>query len=89
MKFVEKCRFLKIDLAKSKEGKEYGIVALLDGENNSYKFFVFEDLKNLFIQAHLQDFQQIDCVFEASTTKDGWSVRLLDFAKAENNGNNK
>ena len=89
MKFVEKCRFLKIDLAKSKEGKEYGIVAVLDSENNSYKFFIFEDLKNKFIYAKLQDFEQINCVFEASTTKDGWSVRLLDFAKAENNGNNK
>lgn len=87
MKFVEKCRFLKIDLAKSKEGKEYGIVALLDSENNSYKFFVFENIKDKFIQARLQDFQQIECVFEASTIKDGWSVRLLDFAKAENNGN--
>ena len=87
MKFVTRCRFLKIDLAKSKEGKEYGIVALLDEDNNSYKFFVFEDLKNKFLTEKVNELQFIDCAFDSSMYNDKWQVRIIDFKKVEGNGN--
>ena len=87
MRFVSKCRFLKIDLAKTKDGKEYGVVALLDYENNSCKFFVFDDLKDKFFNEDLKELQFIECAFETLMYSDKWQVRLMDFKKVESNGN--
>lgn len=84
MKFVEKCRFLKLDVQKSKEGKDYFTLTILDSDNESHKFFISEELRKKAVDSNLSDLQNMDCAFEVSKYNNGWSVRLLDFKKVEN-----
>ncbi len=90
MRFISRCRFLKLELNKSKENKEYCVVSLLDDDNNSYKFFLFEDLKNKILSEKLNEFDFLDCAFEAYTYNDNgklrWIVKFIDFKKVDNNG---
>lgn len=85
MRFISRCRFLKAELNKSKENKEYCVVSLLDDENNSHKFFIFEDLKNKVLSEKLNEFEFLDCAFEASIYNNNWNVKLIDFKKVDNN----
>lgn len=86
MKFVTSCLFLKMELKKSKDNKEYGIVSLLDDDQNSYKFFVFDELKNKFVSSNFQFAQKLDCAFQLSQYNNNWQVNLLDFKRVDNNG---
>lgn len=87
MKFVEKCRFLKLEIAKTKkDNKEYGIISLLDEDNNSHRFFVFDELKNKFLGAGFKEFEQFEVLFEVYENNQAWNIRLLDFNRNNNNG---
>jgi hypothetical protein len=86
MKFVEKCRFLKLELGKSKNNKEYGILTLLDFDNNSHRLFVFDDLKNRFVGAGFKEFEQFEVGFEVYKDDKTYNLRILDFKRLENNG---
>lgn len=89
MKFVSQCKFLKVELLKSKDKtKEYMLIALLDDEMNSHKFFVFnEDLKKKIVELGLKELDLIDCAFEVQENQDnGWRVNLLDLKRVVVNG---
>lgn len=82
MKFVEDCRFLKLEIAKTKkDNKEYGLLSVLDSDNNSHKFYIFDDLKNRFLQAGLKQFESFKIVFETYESDKAWAVRILDFGR--------
>ena len=90
MKFVTRCVFLKLTEGKSKSGKYYMNIDLLDDDNNSHKFFIFnEDLQTRLKNEKLEGLKtRLDIAFEVYETQDSWGVRVLDFKKVdENNGN--
>ena len=85
MKFVEDCRFLKLEIAKTKkDNKEYGLLSVLDSDNNSHKFYIFDDLKDRFLQAGLKEFEPFKIVFETYESDKAWAVRILDFGRRDN-----
>ena len=87
MKFVEKCRFLKLELGKTKkDNREYGLLTVLDYDNNSHRFFLFDDLKNRFLSSGFKGFEQFDLAFEVYENNNLWNVRILDFKRENNNG---
>ena len=90
MKFVSRCVFLKLNEGQSKSGKYYMNIDLLDEDNNSDKFFIFnEDLQKKFKEVKLEGLKtRLDIAFESYKTQEGYSLRILDFKKVdENNGN--
>lgn len=80
MKFLANCRFLKLEIAKSKKNnKEYGVLFILDDDSVSHKFYVFDELKNKFLNAGLDEFQTIVVAFAVSEKDDSWKVDIENF----------
>lgn len=82
MRLLGNFSFVKSELGRSKDNKDFLVVSLLDENRDSCRFFVYDkDLIDYIRNANLDFNESVLCCLDVSYFSDSWRVNLKELTK--------